>query len=120
MVGIKDLEMPSCCEKCQVSSCKGLSGQFYCDITTYDVDIDDTERDANCPFVEAISKDQYKADMVSTLEELKKEIEEMKMQSLTEKEIWNNAIGVCSGLIQQKINKLKGGEDETKDNNSEK
>ena len=52
-------------------------------------------------------ENRLKADMVAMLTELKIEIEKMKMQSLTEKEIWNNAIGVCSGLIQQKIDKLK-------------
>lgn len=55
--------------------------------------------------------DQYenrlKADIVAMLTELQLEIEEMEMKSLTEKEIWNNAIGVCSDLIQQKINSLK-------------
>lgn len=62
MVGIKDFEMPSCCGECQMASCQGLSGQFYCDITTYDVDMDDIERDADCPLVEAIPKDNvYKA-----------------------------------------------------------
>ena len=63
--------------------------------------------------VEAIPKDQYearlKADMVAMLTEIQLEIEEMKMKSLTEKEIWNNAIGVCSDRIQQKINSLKEG-----------
>lgn len=57
MVGIKDFDIPSCCSECQMASCKGLSGQFYCDITTYDVDMDDTERDADCPLIEAIPKD---------------------------------------------------------------
>lgn len=57
MVAIKDFEIPSCCGECQMASCKGLSGQFYCDITTYDVDMDDTERDADCPLIEAIPKD---------------------------------------------------------------
>lgn len=52
MVGIKDFKMPSCCGECQMASCAGLSGHFYCDITTYDVDMDDTERDADCPLVE--------------------------------------------------------------------
>lgn len=52
MVVIKDFDMPSCCGECQMASCAGLSGHFYCDITTYDVDMDDTERDADCPLVE--------------------------------------------------------------------
>ena len=57
MVAIKDFDMPSCCGECQMASCKGLSGQFYCDITTYNVDMNDTERDADCPLIEAIPKD---------------------------------------------------------------
>ena len=64
----------------------------------------------DAPTVEAIPKADYenrlKTDLVAMLTEIQLEIEEMKMQSLTEKEIWNNAIGVCSGLIQEKINKL--------------
>ena len=60
----------------------------------------------------SIPKDQYearlKADMVAMLTEIQLEIEEMKMQSLTVKEIWNNAIDVCSDRIQQKINALRG------------
>ena len=75
MVGIKDFDIPSCCSECQMASCKGLSGQFYCDITTYDVDMDDTERDADCPLIEAIPKDQYearlKADIVDILDKIR-------------------------------------------------
>lgn len=52
LIAIKDFDMPSCCGECQMASCAGLSGHFYCDITTYDVDMDDTERDADCPLVE--------------------------------------------------------------------
>lgn len=105
MVGIKDFDIPSCCGECQMASCKGLSGQFYCDITTYDVDMDDTERDANCPLVEAISKDQYearlKADMVAMLTELQLEIEELDTPNN------GSAYMDCVEIIQQKINKLK-------------
>lgn len=126
MVVIKDFEMPSCCGECQMASCKGLSGQFYCDITTYDVDMDDTERDANCPLVEAISKDQYeerlKADMIAMLTELQLEIEELRLdrplmsrgyecygfEDKTPTEIQQE----CSDIIQQKINALKEKEDE--------
>lgn len=50
------------------------------------------------------------ADMVAMLEELHTEIEGMKMQSLTVKKIWNNAIDVCLDRIQQKIDKLRGEE----------
>lgn len=52
MVGIKDFGMPSCCGLCEMSSCKGLSGQYYCDITLNDIDIDSGGRDADCPLVE--------------------------------------------------------------------
>lgn len=68
MVAIKDFDMPSCCGECQMASCKGLSGQFYCDITTYDVDMDDTERDADCPLIEAIPKDH----VYKTIQEMMK------------------------------------------------
>lgn len=84
MVGIKNFEMPSCCCECQMASCKGLSGQFYCDVTTYDVDMDDTERDADCPLVEAIPKAEYearlKADLKAFLVELQLEIEELDLK----------------------------------------
>ena len=102
MVEIKDFEMPSCCGNCQMASCKGLSGQFYCDIITYDVDMDNTERDANCPLVEAIPEADYenhlKADMVAMLEELRLEIEEMPMH-YDPRDV--------SDIVQQKINSLK-------------
>jgi len=112
MVGIKDFEMSSCCGNCQMASCKGLSGQFYCDITTYDVDMDDTERDADCPLVEAISKADYenrlKADMVAMLEDIKKEMNPIKEceYQIYGKENWRFA-GKCQDVIQQKINLLK-------------
>ena len=103
MVGIKDFDMPSCCGECQMASCKGLSGQFYCDITTYDVDMDDTERDADCPLVEAISKDQYeqrlKADMVAMLEDLDLQIDESAA--------YNLEVAKIQRLIRDKIDKLK-------------
>lgn len=113
IVGIKDFEMPSCCGECQMSSCAGLSEHFYCDITTYDVDMDDTERDADCPLVEAIPKADYetrlKADMVAMLEDLKKEMNPIKEceHQIYGKEEWN-FVGKCQDVIQQKINALKG------------
>lgn len=54
-----------------------------------------------------ISVSEAKKQMVAMLEELQLEIAEMKMEILTEKDIWNNAIDVCSNRIQQKINALK-------------
>lgn len=72
---------------------------------------DFTDAIDDAPTVEAIPKADYenrlKADMIAMLTDMQLEIEEMKMQSRTEKEIWNNAIGVCSDFIQQKIDVLK-------------
>jgi hypothetical protein len=50
MIVIKDFEMPKNCEDCAMSCCRRLE-TFYCAITLQDVDIDDTERDADCPLV---------------------------------------------------------------------
>ena len=122
MVGIKDFDIPSCCSECQMASCKGLSGQFYCDITTYDVDMDDTERDADCPLIEAIPKDQYearlKADMVAMLTDIQLEIEELDFfegeepinitqELMDEVKSWEYGVKDCKKLIQSKIDKLK-------------
>lgn len=114
MVGIKDFDIPSCCSECQMASCKGLSGQFYCDITTYDVDMDDTERDADCPLIEAIPKDQHearlRADMVAMLTDLKNKIIDkswnidMYDDDLDFECCYLNDI---DEVIQQKIDKLK-------------
>ncbi|MBQ7428361.1 hypothetical protein [Butyrivibrio sp.] len=124
MIIINNYEMPANCYMCD------LQNYHECDLTGKSIEEDycwnGDSREKHCPLreVEAIPKADYenrlKADMVAMLTEIQLEIEEMKMQSLTEKEIWNNAIGVCSNLVQQKIDKLKGGENETKDNNSEK
>ena len=47
-----DMEMPKSCEHCPFSSCKGRLNGFYCDVTTFDVDIESKERDADCPLKE--------------------------------------------------------------------
>ena len=103
MVGIKDFDIPSCCSKCQMASCKGLSGQFYCDITTYDVDMDDTERDADCPLIEAIPKDQHearlKADMVAMLTEILTDFDTLVESNSTRLD--------CESIVEQKIETLK-------------
>ena len=121
MVGIKDFDIPSCCSECQMASCAGLSGHFYCDITTYDVDMDDTERDADCPLVEAIPKadyeDRLRADMVAILEELKEEFEEYEPKWAENDE---QAAASCrtwddfDDIIQQKIDALKENKNEKK------
>lgn len=111
MIAIKDFDIPSCCSECQMASCKGLSGQFYCDITTYDVDMDDTKRDADCPLVEAIPKADYenrlKADMVAMLTEIQLEIDELEVPLLYLAEDYEGGVLDCKNVIQQKINALK-------------
>lgn len=117
MVGIKDFGMPSCCGNCEMSSCKGW-GNFYCDITLEEIDMDSDKRDADCPLVEAIPKDQYearlKADMIAMLEDLKSGIEEEKQDTkhlhydeLENAESYNNGIDNCIDSIQQKIDELR-------------
>lgn len=49
MVAIKDMEMPSCCENCNMCDNKNLD-TFYCCITLNDVNIDEKAHD--CPLVE--------------------------------------------------------------------
>lgn len=46
---IPDMAMPKSCEDCPFSSCKGRLNGFYCDVTTFDVDIESKERDTDCP-----------------------------------------------------------------------
>ena len=106
MVGIKDFKMPSCCGECQMASCTSLDGHFYCDITTYEVDMDDTERDADCPLVKAIPKADYenrlKADMAAMLEELALKLYEQYDDTDLIK------VKYIRQAIQQKIDKLRG------------
>lgn len=58
-----------------------------------------------------ISKDQYetrlKADMIAMLTDLQLDVEGQKFDVHIDKDVWNDAIGVCSDLIQQRINELK-------------
>lgn len=55
--------------------------------------------------------DQYearlKADMAAMLTEIQLDIEGQKFDTHTDKDVWNDAIRVCSDLIQQRINELK-------------
>ena len=57
---------------------------------------------------------RLKADLVAILVDLQLEIEEQKFDVHTDKDVWNDAIRVCSDIIQQKINELKA-ESEDKD-----
>ena len=81
---------------------------------------DFTDAIDDAPTVEAIPKTDYenclKADLVAMLTELQLEIEKHKMTSgVTNQGTWNECIACCSGVIQQKINALKG--EENVDNN---
>ena len=63
--------------------------------------------------IEAIPKDQYKADLVAILTELKQEIEKTEMDNnypfgFEPVNKFYEGISASSKIIQQKINKLKG------------
>lgn len=54
-----------------------------------------------------MTEDAYtKDEVLAILRKLQSDIEEMKMKSLTEKKIWNNAIEMCSSVVQDKINDI--------------
>ena len=110
---INNYEMPSNCYMCD------LQNYHECDLTGESIEEDycwnGDSREKHCPLreVEAIPKDQYearlKADMVSVLEELKKEMNPIKdcEYQIYGKEHWG-FVGKCQDIIQQKINALKG------------
>lgn len=47
------------------------------------------------------------SEVVKILKDLQSDLEEMKMKHNTDKDTWNNAINVCSHLIDSKIRLLK-------------
>lgn len=102
MVGIKDFEIPSCCNSCSHWSFN-RDDEPLCDLT-YEYIRQFDKRQDDCPLVEAIPKAEYenrlKADMVAMLTEIQMEIEEMPMH-YDPRDV--------SDLIQQKIDSLKGG-----------
>ena len=59
-------------------------------------------------------ENRLKADMVAMLKDIQLDIEEQKFDTHIDKDVWNDAIRVCSELIQQKINELKGDNNEQK------
>ena len=106
MVAIKDFGMPSCCMNCE------MFDEEYgnCDIIgdTQDFEYQWNEnRPFDCPLVEAIPKDQYKArleaDMVAILTEIQLEIEESENCG----KAFHLGLQMASNIIQQKINELK-------------
>lgn len=115
MVGLKDFEMPSCCNSCSHWSFN-RDDEPLCDLT-YEYISQFDKRQADCPLVEAIPKADYetrlKADMVAVLEELKEQLREMH-EDFFETEHFDEAYGVSDSMdvIQQKINELKEQTDE--------
>ncbi len=110
MVGIKDFEMPSCCNSCGHWSFNS-DDEPLCDLT-YERISQFNKRQDDCPLVEAIPKDLYEArlkdDMVAMLENLKSEIDHMpKYYPYIDHRRWY-IDGDVFGLIQEKINALRG------------
>ena len=106
MVGLKDFEMPSCCNSCSHWSFN-RNDEPLCDLT-YEYIRQFDKRQDGCPLVEAILQADYenrlKADMVAMFTELQLEIEEM--DSGCGWEGYRPTAQVI-GLVQQKINALK-------------
>ena len=54
MVAIKDFEMPSCCIKCMLTTCKGKDEpwNYCCSVTLTDIFLEDNYKPTDCPLVE--------------------------------------------------------------------
>lgn len=107
MVGLKDFNMPSCCNSCEHWSFS-RDDEPLCDLT-YEYISQFDKRQEDCPLVETYTK----ADMVAMLEEISLEIEEKtKDPALDDYDCgFNTGVYVSRDIIQQKINKLKEVED---------
>lgn len=109
MVGIKDFDMPSCCNICDHWSFN-RDDEPLCDLTYEHIKQFDKRHD-DCPLIEAIPKAEYEtrlmADMVAILEELYMEIEELDNPLDYDFEGYDTCVVDCEKLIQQKINSLK-------------
>ena len=57
--------------------------------------------------MQADYENRLRADMVAMLTDLQLDVEGQKFDVHTDKDVWNDAIRVCSDLIQQRINELK-------------
>ena len=112
MTIIKNYGMPHNCYDCD------LHNYHECDLTSESIEEDycwnGDSREKHCPLreVEAIPKADYearlKADMVAILTDLQLDVEGQKFDVHIDKDVWNDAIRVCSDIIQQKINALRG------------
>ena len=100
MVGLKDFEMPSCCNSCGQWSFN-RDDEPLCDLT-YEYIRQFDKRQEDCPLVETYAK----ADMVAMLTELQLEISELKSYESADGQdlVMLADIGT---LFQQKINNLK-------------
>lgn len=93
MVGIKDFNMPSCCNSCSHWSFN-RDDEPLCDLT-YEYISQFDKRQADCPLTEAYTK----TDMVAMLEELDLQIDESAAYS--------REVAKVQRLIRDKINTLK-------------
>jgi hypothetical protein len=114
-------KMPNSCKECPLTYLDTSDDAYFganekrCVIDDSCIDGMVSERAYDCPLIEAIPKDQYearlKADMVAMLTDLQLDIEGQKFDTHIDKDVWNDAIRVCSELIQERINKLEKNED---------
>lgn len=58
MIAIKDMEMPSCCADCNMTTCKGedVPWNYVCSINLKDIDFNETDRAEHCPLVEIVTR----------------------------------------------------------------
>lgn len=125
MVAINNLymaKMPNSCKECPLTYLDTGDDAYFganerrCVIDDSCVDGMGSERAYDCPTIEAIPKAEYetrlKADLVAMLTEIQLDVEGQKFDVHIDKDVWNDAIRVCSDLIQQKINALRGEENE--------
>ena len=116
MTIIRNYGIPHNCYDCD------LHNYHECDLTGESIEEDycwnGDSREKHCPLreVEAIPKDQYearlKADMVAMLEELSLEIDEMDCTIDHDFEGYYTGHVDCQKLIREKINALRGKENE--------
>lgn len=89
---------------------------WECVTQALDIAIDTARK---CQMMQADYNARLKADLVAMLEDLQLDVKGQKFDVHTDKDVWNDAIRVCSDLIQQKINELKENEDGTNEKTSD-
>ena len=64
-------------------------------------------------YIQSISEKMYtKEEVIALLKDIQLDIEGQKFDTHIDKDVWNDAIRVCSELVQQRINELKGDQEE--------